>query len=578
MIKLLSAFIFLSGIANAQTTPPPALTPEQKVAAARSEAQLRLTQGQLNLQSLDDTFVSNGEEYRISQFREVAAAVIQAETSNIGKETVGAFLANYLTDNTAMLGDFKAFQAACPGTTSECEDREKRRGEVLGNINLLYRAVHGNAGAEKFETEICEATTPTVPNQEFWSQFTNMTLKTNRCAELRANEAKKVTAQGFGAEYLLRKTESGKHQAVMNLNFDYEGGNLSNVDMMNRMRDCLKKANPYMSAAPGMELVILGEDDINRLPANQRPRPAKITLKGPEFRSNSANYSDAAQCPTLVHEALHLLNLCDEYQERDTGSYDWTCRIVTTTDSIMANSFQAFPRSVPQSVTCECADASTCKNVMSSTDETARKIYLAETPQEMANGFFWVDYCTQGNWTQLSSPPTRAVDRGTISADNNSFTVIQRTVGGTAPNFFYHEKVDTCTFQTKQTNPVLIAEERARFVAQRENLLQRVDRGAQTARCPWGSQSKTHEDKLRGTPGATFSGNTLSLNRDSEGKPLLHPNHVGRIIAGNCNDRATNYRRCAELSQKSISSCNPADRAQCGEDNFLRVSGDASRQ
>lgn len=576
MIKILSAFILLSA-ANAQTTSP-GLSPEQKLAAARSEVQQRLAQGQLSLQSLDETFTSNGEEYHVSQFRDIATAVIQAETSNVGKQAVGAFLSNYLTENSEYLGDFKAFQAACTGTTAECENREKVRGYVLGNINTLYRSVHGNAGAEKFETEICEANTPTVPNQDFWNQFTNMTLTNDKCRDLRPNESKKVAAQGFGAEYLLRKTESGKHQALINLNFEYEGGNLTNVDMMNRMRECLNKANPYMSAAPGMELVILGEDDISRLPANQRPRSTKITLKGPEFRSNSANYSDQAECPTLVHEALHLLNLCDEYQERDTGRYDWTCRIVTTTDSIMANSFQAFPRSVPQSVTCECPPSSKCGGIMNSNDETAKKLFLSETPQEMANGFFWVDYCTQGPWNRISTPPSRAVDRGTVSADNNTFTYIQRTVTGGPTYFDYHEKVDTCTFSTSQTNPVLIAEERNRFIAQRENIFRRIDAAPQTARCPHGSTPVTHEDRLRGTPGASLNGTTLTLNRASEGSPLLHPNHVGRIIAGSCNSKASNYRRCAELSQKSISSCSQSDRAQCSEDNFLRVSGDSSGQ
>lgn len=50
-----------------------------------------------------------------------------------------------------------------------------------------------------------------------------------------------------------------------------------------------------------------------------RPKGIRIKLMNSHFRSNSMAYRSSIQCPTMIHEAFHLLGLPDEYVERETA-------------------------------------------------------------------------------------------------------------------------------------------------------------------------------------------------------------------------------------------------------------------
>ena len=77
---------------------------------------------------------------------------------------------------------------------------------------------------------------------------------------------------------------------------------------------------------------------------NVLPEPVRI-------RQNSATYTPATDCATLLHEVLHLLGLVDEYKEAATEipdpvtgknrPVDFQCRPLGPPDSIMSSHFSA---------------------------------------------------------------------------------------------------------------------------------------------------------------------------------------------------------------------------------------------
>ena len=91
---------------------------------------------------------------------------------------------------------------------------------------------------------------------------------------------------------------------------------------MNKVRTCMDQANQKLLGPNGEKLKIniqaltkQNEDDCNR------DNAIGIAIGPPDFRSNTGKYGSDIDCPTITHEVLHLLGLCDEYPETEIGFY-----------------------------------------------------------------------------------------------------------------------------------------------------------------------------------------------------------------------------------------------------------------
>lgn len=534
----------------------------------------------LSISDLDQDFTIGKNTFNYSQFPDLAEKVIKETTKDLNREDANQLLQNYLVNHSDVLKSTEDYRASCSDAKHMCDDKMKHRSFTLTIVNSLYQDVM-KTDQSFLESNLCTFKEDLIPTTSFWNQFVEFQKNKDNCDPLETGEQRHVKKDNFSQDFMLRKTAENKHQIVLNLDFAYKTGGLSPNEMMNRVRQCLKNINPNLGSEDNqLEIIAITPEEAKSKPSLSKLAPAKISIEGPNFRSHSASYSDAAECTTIVHETLHLLGLCDEYPERDKSLMNATCRIVTTQDSIMRNKDEALDRSLQHETQCECKPGTQCDNIMSSNNENAKNLYLSETDHDLIDGWFQSDYCTNGPSRALpaSEIPTKAMEVSSETADEIGLK-IYKPQAQTKGVLYYAEYTLNCKFAPKTTPPDLNEEERQRFRASKELLKQRVAMAPRRSSCPPGVKELSHKNKLAGNPGASLRAGVLTIEKDSE-KPLLSPNHMARILSGNCTTRASNYRKCANLGYSGIneSKCNKTDRANCSEDNFLNVSGDASPQ
>lgn len=162
---------------------------------------------------------------------------------------------------------------------------------------------------EKEETEALDPKSM----EALWRQSRN-------CEEISPGKQKRVSSgTGFDKEYTIRREKDGSYSAVLNLRFvaaeDYEGS-VPKEKVPSHYRDkvqkCLKKANKKMLGPKGEKLrIVLAEKPSE---SSSCPEPAEvIKIVRPGSPSFSEKYASDIECPTITHEILHQLGLCDEY-------------------------------------------------------------------------------------------------------------------------------------------------------------------------------------------------------------------------------------------------------------------------
>jgi hypothetical protein len=81
-----------------------------------------------------------------------------------------------------------------------------------------------------------------------------------------------------------------------------------------------------------------------------------IWIKNQNTRSQDNSYASLIDCPTMIHEILHLFGLVDEYEEKLDGTYN--CRAIGPAGSVMHSQGLATMDSVPTTqyeyVSCAC--------------------------------------------------------------------------------------------------------------------------------------------------------------------------------------------------------------------------------
>ncbi len=191
------------------------------------------------------------------------------------------------------------------------------------------------------------------------------------CSDPVPGKEKQVTNHPYS--YTVRREQDGSFSIPLNLTFtadeDYDGEIPKDqvpAQYKKKVRECLKKANSKMLGPNGEKLKIVLEDPPNKKQDPCQEQSAEqIKIGSREHRSNAGKYKSDIDCPTIVHEVLHLTGLCDEYKETARGFYvsadtgeikkasiwdkpdnkkdtyvpSYDCR-VTSTNSIMSNQYE----------------------------------------------------------------------------------------------------------------------------------------------------------------------------------------------------------------------------------------------
>ena len=197
--------------------------------------------------------------------------------------------------------------------------------------------------------------------------------ESSQCLDLNPGEEKTVySGTGRHRSYTVKRTQDGNYSVPLTLEFfpdkDYEGP-VSKEEVpdyyMDKVQKCIKQANQKMLGPNGkrLRIAINKASKTDKCNANKTHR---ISIGSPYHRSNSGKYASDIDCPVVTHEILHLLGLCDEYQEKssgflvnaETGKVEWVnspwekpmaegdvfqpaydCRIAQT-NSIMSNQLE----------------------------------------------------------------------------------------------------------------------------------------------------------------------------------------------------------------------------------------------
>ena len=134
---------------------------------------------------------------------------------------------------------------------------------------------------------------------------------------------------GLYSSYTIKRERDGSYSIPLVLNFhpteDYNGPVPQDKVpeyYMNKVQKCMDQANQKMLGPNGEKLNIniqaptrQNKDDCNRENAIQ------IAIGPLGIRGHAKKYEPNFDCPTITHEVLHLLGLCDEYMETAIGFY-----------------------------------------------------------------------------------------------------------------------------------------------------------------------------------------------------------------------------------------------------------------
>lgn len=153
-----------------------------------------------------------------------------------------------------------------------------------------------------------------------------------QCSTLEPGQQKRVYANTFptnNESYDLKRETDGSYSVTFNLKFsadsDYDGPvppEHVHAYYVDKVQKCMDVANQKLLGPNGEKLKLI----INK-PGNSTndiclgKNTKNISIRSKSYRHDSKNYASDIDCPTITHEVLHLLGLCDEYKEEKLGYY-----------------------------------------------------------------------------------------------------------------------------------------------------------------------------------------------------------------------------------------------------------------
>jgi hypothetical protein len=425
----------------------------------------------------------------------------------------------------------------------------------------MYGLIYGEAGEDELNKVLeCAPQDNLTTIADVLKQVTKSS-KVSKCDPLKPGEHKVFEIEAgdvYGTgNYLLRRTPEGAYQAVVNVKFKTGTGSLAPSAMMERSKACLNQASQFLKGPNGekLQIAVLSPEETEKLPSNQRPRQKDITIEAPKSRANSGAYGEDVECPTITHEMLHLLGLCDEYQENDPAmASQWNCRVVTKAQSIMRSHTEAYDNVVGRSSVCNCGSA-TCQAVMNSSDENLKKLYLSDSIYGVTDYQYRVKYCQEVEMIGNNKATVYDTRAKLLSDNGNSFKFEHRTISNPekAPYFEVKKTTFNCNCPA---NDSTCLEGKAKILSAITNI-------GQGGSCPGFSTFAKSGSGL--TPASVTLPQFLVTGTPKTGGSLLQPNQFNKILAGNCPGIADGYLDCASYAYKG-GSCNVP--AKCNDDSY----------
>ncbi len=509
----------------------------------------KIAKKEISPEKLSQTFTYNQTTFKVSDFDKVVGQNIENVFMSLNRNDAKQYVQNYMAAKSDVLN-----------TTRE----SPKRTEVLNNLNQMFGYIYGDKGPDELAKMLeCKPEDDLKPIEEIIHRVESINKKAN-CQALDPGEHKVFqqlnTNYYATGDYLLKRKSDGNYQAILNVKFKTGSGKLSTQEMMNRAKGCLETASPFMKGPNGelMELIALTPEEINALPKGQRPKENVISIESPDFGTNAASYAEDVGCATITHEMLHLLGLCDEYEENRAKYGDmWNCRVVTKAPSIMRE-LSAFDQAVPKTNSCDCGFLP-CSSVMKSSNEDIKTLYTRQNALSVIDYRFRAQYCTTKNLPStrsITDPAKSILLKGNAE---RSFVVESRGVVSQqgAPQYNIERYDISCTCPADDTE----------CLQKKTTILKQVMNPKSMSSCPNGTKPIDAKISKRvATP--QMQNNILTFTSDAQIESLLQPNHFYKILEGTCPGRSAGYQECADFAYKNnkSSSCNVP--AKCRDDKY----------
>jgi hypothetical protein len=476
----------------------------------------------------------------IAEFDNIVDANIENVLTGVSKDEAKQLVQNYLLERSKDLEGSK-------------------RNATLDSVNKMLTVIYGDRAPEELAKIVdCSPNEFISPVADILKKL-EKTNSVDKCQELSPGEHKIVPARGFSSEYLVKRRKDGNYQVILNLDFQGEG---NGKEMLKRARACIGMATPYMKSkgGPRLEIALLEQEEVDQLPEGERVSPYLIHVQEPNSRSNSNNYASDADCPTITHELLHLVGLCDEYKE--TIKQDvYSCRVVTKSPSIMRN-LELFDKVVPKKNICDCSSPF-CKSIMESKDEALKGLFLSQNAYEIMDISFRVKNCTAGldrfesNAAEIANSKNNII----LKNDANEFIVETRSLETRISKYppFYKMKKNVLTCRCQPGDSACLS--------YRDEFLNKISKPLQKNSCP-GEVKIISAEPVGQERGVSYQNGKLSVVSNPEQGELLLPGHFQKIISGTCVGKTDAYDKCASFAYKSASDPSCVVPKECSDDSY----------
>lgn len=460
--------------------------------------------------------------------------------------------------------------------------RNNRRGQAAArSLERLLNMAGNSADASAYLTEVRSCFEPPRDNNPIRSiieDITPVVRRSDRCSPVTTDRVKVVSGiQGdISNAYGIRRNADGGYDVL--LNYEFRSMSASNqaiamaanehiptpTEMMNRTRECFAEASPFLKGPGGetLNFQALTPTEVSALPRDQRPPLWSIDIVNNAQRGHNRAYASRFPCSTIIHETLHVLGLCDEYQENDLNLRG-RCRITSMPNTIMNQDIAGYEAGTHNQYQCTC-DAN-CQSAQR--DPELWRIYTGGSFTNRFNSY-QTQFCRSlghQRWVSLADLPTtqtlKAVATTPNSIEFENVGIAQWPGGPGLSNAWVHKWSCSCNGITDPRCPQAIAE----MTAASNNLEALPLLGCPNGRPPLSSQVVT---TIPSGPNDQVSGGILTRYRRASSPSLLTPAHFNRVVNGLCENSATsNYVSCAEWAYKD-SSCTGRP-ASCENPNYF---------
>lgn len=509
----------------------------------------KIAKKEISPTNLAQTFAYEGKSYKVSDFDKVVGENIENVFMELNRSEAKQYVQNYMVANSDVL---------ITSTNST------KRTAVLNNLNQMFGYIYGERGKEELAKMLeCDPEDSLQPIEAIIHRVEEIKKKES-CEPLSPGTAK-LFEQDYNnyyatGDYLLTRKPDGNHQVLLNLNFKKGSGSIQPEVMMQRTKECLVEASPFMKGPNGelIELVALTPDEIKKLPRKQRPKENNISIEKADFGTNAAQYAESVQCPTIVHEVLHLMGLCDEYEETRSKYGDmWNCRVVSKAPSIMRD-LSVYERAIAKTNSCEC-NSNPCSAVMKSSNQDLIDVFTQQNAYDATDFRFRSKYCS----VKVLPAVARINDPGKAlvlkSENHKSFTFEGRFISykSSAPHYSISRTEFTCA----------CPEGDSACLTEKTRAVQNIKSPKRAPNCPSGTKPLGNSS-VKKVSSPSLQNNVLTFTSDPVLPSLLQPNHFFKILEGTCSGKSSGYQECADFAYKNNRnrSCNVPEK--CKDDSY----------